>query len=30
MKVISSENFLNLKEGDNKSALPDSDNIDKL
>jgi DNA-damage-inducible protein D len=30
MKVISSENFLNLKEGDKKSALPDSDNIDKL
>jgi DNA-damage-inducible protein D len=30
MKVISSENFLNLKEGDNKSTLPDSDNIDKL
>lgn len=29
MKVISSENFLNLKEGDNKSALPDLDNIDK-
>lgn len=30
MKVISSENFLNLKAGDNKLALPDSDNIDKL